>query len=297
MSKSPRALVIVFGVLCMLFWGMSFVWSKVVFNYYSPLTTIFLRLIISGFILFIVKMIWITTHSINRKDLMLLLASAFFSPFCYFLGESYGLQLVSSTVAAVIIAMIPVFSPFVAFFTLRERLTLLNFLGLIVSFSGVVIMLIKKDLTINASFMGILLLVFAVISALAYSVSIKRLSSRYHPITIVVYQNLLGALYFLPFFLFFDLKQFLMVRPNVELTYSLLALAIFASSLAFIFFTVVLRELGMSKANIYSNLIPVFTAIFSYFVLNEQFTVAKIAGMAIVIFGVILAQAGKLKTQ
>jgi drug/metabolite transporter (DMT)-like permease len=296
MSKSPKAIVVIFGVLCMLFWGMSFVWSKVVFTYYTPLTTIFLRLIISGAILYIVKVIWITHYSINKKDLVLFMASAFFSPFCYFLGESYGLQEVSSTVAAVIIAMIPVFSPFVGYFTLKEKLTVLNFLGLIVSFVGVIIMLIKKDLTINASLTGILLLIFAVISALAYSVSIKRLSQKYHPITIVVYQNLLGALYFLPFFLMFDVNRFLSVKPNFELTYSLLSLAIFASSIAFIFFTVVIRELGMSRANIYSNLIPVFTAVFSYFILNEEFTFMKLLGMSIVIFGVILAQAGKLKT-
>ncbi len=275
---------------------MSFVWSKVVFNYYSPLTTIFLRLVISGIILLVIRALWIKSTPFENKDIPMIMASAFFSPFCYFLGESYGLQEVSSTVAAVIIATIPVFSPFVAYITLKERLTTLNFLGLIVSFIGIVVMLVRKDLSMDGSLKGILLLFFAVVAALAYSVSIKRLSTKYHPLTIVAYQNVLGAVYFLPFFLLLDWKHFIHVVPNLELTYSLLALAIFASSLAFILFTIVLREIGMSRANIYSNLIPVFTAIFSFFVLSEQFTPAKLAGMIIVISGVVLAQSGKLRS-
>ncbi len=280
----------------MVFWGMSFVWSKIVFEYYSPISTIFIRLVLSSILLYGVWLIWFRANLPKRADMPGFFASAFFSPFCYFIGESLGLKEVSSTIAAVIIAMIPVFSPVVAWFTLKERLKPMNIIGLLVSFAGVIIMLVRKDLSLNASVKGILLLFFAVGSALAYSVIVRKLSQKYTPLTIVVFQNSIGALYFLPWFLIVDYQAFIAVKPDARLIYSLLLLVIFASSLAFILFTSVIKAVGVSRANIYSNLIPVFTGIFSFFILHESFTVAKILGMLIVISGVVLAQAGNLTT-
>jgi drug/metabolite transporter (DMT)-like permease len=73
----------------------------------------------------------------------------------------------------------------------------------------------------------------------------------------------------------------------------MLQLAIFASSLAFLFFTMTVEKIGVSKANVFSNLIPVFTAVFSFFIIGETFSVQKIAGIFIVIFGVFLSQLKK----
>ncbi len=97
-------------------------------------------------------------------------------------------------------------------------------------------------------------------------------------------------MYFLPLFLLLDIKSFIQVRPNLELIAALLQLAVFASSLAFIFFTMAVRELGVSRTNVFSNLIPVFTAVFSVIFISETFTVNKIAGMVIVISGVMITQ-------
>jgi drug/metabolite transporter (DMT)-like permease len=98
------------------------------------------------------------------------------------------------------------------------------------------------------------------------------------------------VLYFLPLFFIFDFRHFLAVRPNLELISSLLQLSIFASSLAFIFFTMTVKELGVSRTNVFTNLIPVITAIFSVIFISEIFTSTKITGMAIVIAGVMISQ-------
>ncbi|WP_372640140.1 EamA family transporter, partial [Ancylomarina sp.] len=48
--------LLVYGslILAMLFWSFSFIWTKIVFLVYNPVTTVFLRLIISSVILFAV---------------------------------------------------------------------------------------------------------------------------------------------------------------------------------------------------------------------------------------------------
>jgi drug/metabolite transporter (DMT)-like permease len=279
-----------FAVFAMLFWGMSFIWSKVVFEYYSPLTTVFLRLILSSAFLLSYILILRKAQKIKKQDYGLFLLSALFNPFLYFLGESYGLQLVSPTISAVIIATIPLFAPLLGFFAYREKLSKLNIIGIVISFAGVMVMLLEKDFSFGASPRGIIYLFGAVVAALLYNLVLKKLTKTYTPLCIVAYQNTIGIFYFLPFFLIFDWNNFLLVKPNTELIGSLVMLAIFASSLAFIFYAQVVKDIGISKANVYSNLIPVFTAAFSFLILNEYFDINKIVGMLIVVGGIMLSQ-------
>jgi len=271
-------------------WGLSFVWTAVVFNYYHPVTTVFIRLVISSALMFAGLKIAGKMVKIRREDYRLFALSALFNPFLYFLGESFGIKYTSSTISAVVIAIIPLVAPVAAWYVFGERLRVINIVGIFVSFMGILIMLLKKDLSLAASPLGIAALLFAVAFAVMYDVQLKKLSMKYPPFTIIAVQNLIGVCYFLPFFLIFDMQHFISVRPNAELITSILALSVFASSLAFVLFTISTRELGISRTNIFSNLIPIFAAVFSYFMLSESFTFTKIAGMAIVIAGVLMGE-------
>jgi drug/metabolite transporter (DMT)-like permease len=274
----------------MLFWGLSFIWSARLLNYYEPVTIIFFRLIISSGLLFAIHVFFVKGEYIARKDWGLLLLSALFNPFLYFMGENYGLKYSSPTIAAVIIATIPVFSPLAGYIVARERLSLLNFAGIGISFGGVVVMLLTRDLSLGVDRRGIMFLSLAVLAALCYSATLKKLTSRYHAVTLVAWQNLVGAMMFLPFFLVFEAGNAVKVPLNAEIISSLFFLAILASSVAFVFFAHSIKLLGVSRANIYSNLIPVFTAIFSYFLLGESISGQKVAGILLVIGGVYLSE-------
>ncbi len=275
----------------MLCWGLSFVWSKVVFKYYDPITTITLRLIISSIILFAIIFIFYRKEIIPLgKDLKWFLLLAFFEPFLYFIGESFGLQKVDATITSVIISTIPVFTAIIGYYFLKEKLTFINFFGIIISCSGVVIMMLNKEMKFNAPLDGILLILLAVFAAINYGVVMKKISTKFHPIYMIAIQNVIGTLLFLPFFLIFGFTNFIKVTPNFELMYSLVFLSIFASSIAFILYTYVVRDLGLAKANIFTNFIPVFTAIGAFFILNEGFTVMKVIGIVITISGVYLSQ-------
>ena len=282
--------IYLFAVLSMLFWGLSFVWFKIVVKWYEPLTIIFLRLIISGSLLMLFMWFNHSWQVVKRQHLKYLFLLAFTQPFCYFLGESFGLKLVSSTISSVIIATIPLFSPFAAYFLVREKVSHSIVAGMAFSFTGILLMVFNPDLSLNASPKGVLLLFIAVFSAVAYSVVIRKIAHKYNPVTIITYQNLIGAIYFLPLFLIFDFRHFITIRPNRELIVALLQLAVFASTLAYLFYIISIKEIGMIKANIFTNLIPVFTGIFSFFVLGERFTAVKVAGMLLVMSGVVVSQ-------
>jgi drug/metabolite transporter (DMT)-like permease len=283
------------AVVSMLLWGMSFVWTAIVLESYPPVTVIFLRLLISCSFLFLFVYITGRIQWIRKEDVWLFLGSALFNPFFYFIGENYGVLLTTPTISAVIIATIPLFAPIAAFFYLRERLNLLNIAGILISFIGILIMLVSPDLSIQTSPMGVAALMFAVFSAVAYSIFLKKLTARYSSVFIITVQNLLGLVYFSPIFFAFELNHFLSVRPSPVVISSLFALAVLCSSMAFILFTVAVREIGVARSNVFANLIPVFTGVFSFIVIAERLGTQKILGIVFVVAGLFFAQIGRRK--
>ena len=288
-----KAKVHIAALFSMMFWGFSYVWSKIVFEYYTPLTTIFFRLIISFITLFLLMLVFRQFEKIKKEDIWLFLVSAVFNPFLYFICESYGLLRVSASISAFIIATIPVFTPFVAYWVFREKLRVINIVGLMISFIGILMIIFNVDLSFAASPSGVALLFLGVFSAVIYSVFLKKLSIKYKPMTVIGWQNLLGAIYFIPLIFIFDFPEMLEVVPSQTALISLILLGVFASSLAYSLFAYVVKHLGISKGNIYSNLIAVFAAIASFFVLNEDFSTFKLIGMAVIILGVVFSQIDK----
>lgn len=291
MSSKAGKFTVYLGTLgAMFFWGISFVWTKIVFEHYGPLTTVLMRLLISTALLATYAKLSGNSEKVERKDWQLFLLLAFFQPFCYFVGESFGLVRVSPTLASMMIALIPVLSPVFAYAFLREKLTALNIVGLIVSFTGVALFSTTGGAELSASPTGLFLLLFAVLAAIGYTIVVKKLSGKYRPITIVTVQNMIGAIYFLPFMLVFELNATLSATPPANVIANLIMLAVFGSSLAFILVTVSIRELGIGKTNVFTNIIPIITAVSAYFLLGEDFSERKILGMAVVITGIFLAQ-------
>jgi len=279
----------------MLFWGCSYVWSTIVFEYWNPFIVAFLRAFFSSLLLFLMVKLLGKSAKIDRKDYKTLFIISLFNPVLYFLFENFGLLYSSPAISAGIVALIPVFISIMAFFVLQERLRFQNIIGIILSFSGIWIMLMNQEITFEATWYGVVFLFLAVAMAVCYAAFIRPISLKYNPFVIVAWQNLIGAILFLPLFLMFGLRQLISTPITTELVKSFLMLLIFASTLAFPFHTFVIRRLGVSRASIFSNLIPVVTAVVSFFVLKEMFTVNQIAGILMVVGGVFLSQIGKIK--
>jgi drug/metabolite transporter (DMT)-like permease len=277
-------------VLAMIFWSFSFIWFKEANKTFYPLTIVFIRLVFSVVILTTYLAISKKFVKIKKQDRKLFLMLALFEPFFYFIGESFGLTYVSATVGSVLISTIPVFATIGAWIIFKERLMAINYAGIILSFIGVLVFILNKDGSLNFNIKGLGLLSLAVFTAVGYNLTLSRLVGSYSPVYIVNVQNIIGAVLFLPIFLILDFKHFFNTPFTFNMFKPIIELAVFASCCAFILFAFFVRKMGITKANVFSNSIPVFTAIFSFIILGEKLTVQNIIGMAIVITGLILSQ-------
>ena len=272
------------------FWSFSFIWFKVAYQGYNPITVVIFRLTIAALLITIIAAFLKRLQKPSKEDFKLFVLMAFFEPFIYFLGESYGLKYVSSTVAAVIVATIPLISPVFAWYFFRERLKWMNVVGLAFSFIGVGLVVLNGSFQFNASPLGVGLEFIAVFAAIAYSIVLRKLVFKYNTMSIIAYQNIIGIVFFLPVWLVVDFNDFITRPFHPEAFRAIVFLAVFASTLAFVFFTQSIRQIGVNRSNTFINLIPVFVAILSYFILKESLETQQIAGIFIVVMGLFLAQ-------
>ena len=274
----------------MLIWSFSFIWTRMALVSFGPVALVTFRLVIATFLMFLIAQLSRKFQRIRRVDLKWFLLLAFFEPFMYYIGETYGLMLVESTLAAVIIATIPLFAPVLAFLLLKEKITKANVLGIIVSLSGVFMVIWQPVGGINANPWGVLLLFLAVISAIAYTTTLRKISTYYSTFNVIFYQSLFGLLYFVPTFLLTDFDTLSLNNVTGRSLTALIMLAVFASVIAFVLFAGVVRKIGVARTNVFVNLIPVFTAVLAWWLLGENLNTIKTVGITITVAGLFVSQ-------
>jgi drug/metabolite transporter (DMT)-like permease len=189
--------------------------------------------------------------------------------------------------------MIPLVTPIAASVFLKERLSPMNILGLIVSFLGVMIMLINKDLEFVASTKGVIFLFCAVLVAVGYSISLVKLTKLYKPLTITWMQNIIGMIYFIPLTIIMEQFEPSNFGNIGEYIVPLVCLGTLCSAVAYSLWAFAFSKLGASRANVYSNLIPVFTGIFSFILGIEMLSANKVLGIILVVIGLVFSQIRK----
>ncbi len=281
--------------LAMLFWSFSFIWTQQAILSFQPVTLVTLRLVIASVLLFLVSKLAGRFQLMRREDVKWFLLLAFFEPFMYYIGETYGLTIVESTLASVIISTIPLFAPVLAYFLLKEKISFANIVGILVSLSGVFLVIYEPKGGFAANPWGIVLMFLAVFSAVSYTTTLRKISTHYSTINVIFYQSLVGLIYFIPTFFIIDFSTFTIDKITSDGLFALFMLAVFASVIAFVLFAGVVRKIGVARTNVFVNLIPVFTAVLAWWLLDEQLNGLKMSGIAITVFGLFVSQMGKFR--
>ncbi|MEA5007025.1 MAG: DMT family transporter [Rikenellaceae bacterium] len=294
---NKHSLVVFISVTtAIILWGFSFIWTNMLLQIEVPVYTIvFFRIVIASIILTVVSLSIKRLQKIARKDIPWLLLLVLFEPFLYFIGETFGLKAVNSpTLGAIVIATIPIFSLIAGIWIYKEKISMLNIFGIAITLPGILLVMLENGWGNGAHLNGVILLFLAVFSATGYSVVVKRLASRYNSYTIVTYQNIIGLVYFLPLFLSYDFSSFSPEKFfTTEIILPVIALATLCSGLAFILFVNSIKVLGVARTNIFTSLIPAVSAYGAYMLGQESMSISKVAGIIIVISGVIIAQKEK----
>ena len=294
-----KAVIYILSACAILLWGMSYIWGDRLIAMGIPIFFFVpIRILIAGLILLLFNVITCQFKLIARKDLWKFALLSLFEPLIYFLCETYGIKETGSpTISAMIIASVPIFSVGAAFLFFKEKISALNGFGIFVTLLGICLVLLTQDQggTPENFVLGLVLLLIAVFAEVGHASFTKVLADDYKPQVIVMYQFLIGAVYFLPLFLTKGLENFNPSYLSWEVLEPIICLAALCSSLAFSLWAMTIKRLGVAKSSVFLAMMCVATALIAEFIGREHLTLLQWAGILIAVLGIVLSQYTKCR--
>ena len=287
-------------------WGVSFIMTKEVAESEPNMTALHIitfRMLLASVVMIPLLALMRKLERVRKEDIKWFLLLSFAEPFLYSFLETSGTLRLDGSLAAVVVATIPLFVPFGMAAAYREKIKMLTMVGILLSLVGIGVMLLGEPPNTGGQQSvvgGLLFLAGAVVVAVIYTLILVKVVDHYRPITITAYQNLIGLMYYLPVMLLVDgaKLQTLTFSPKVLLL--LLALGILCSTVAYACYNYGIRHIGATASCIFTNTIPVFSMVAAVAIGQEGFSVMKVIGMAIVVVGVVIVQvrgSGELKIE
>lgn len=273
--------------VAMLLWASSFIALKFAFVDYSPMFVIWARMIVASccFVLFIKQFF---RFEYKAGDWKLLFFMALLEPCIYFVLEAEALMNTSAAQAGTITAILPLLIAVIAFFTLGERITRTQLLGFGIAFTGVVALSLGSEATENAPnpAWGNFLEFLAMCCAAGYSVLLKRFSVRYSAVFLTAFPAFVGAFFFTPFVLMMPFPTHFSVTGASAILY----LGMVVTLGAYLCYNFAISRIPVTVAGSFSNLIPVFTVMLAWLILDESLSYSQLLACGLVALGVYVSQ-------
>ena len=284
-------------VLMELFWSLHYVASKYALREFEPFVLAFLRIGAATLILGLISAVsrsggaarTVKTSRPRSLFLQLGLFGTALNQLFFILGLSKSL----ASHSALIISLSPVFVLFIARLKGMERLARFRVAGMAISILGVVALNLKQGFHLQTQyFLGDLITMAGVLSFSYYTIISKDIA-RHHGLIRATFATYLGgALFLVPAGVYGWHRQIwgmISWRGIAALGYMVL----FGSIVAYLIFFYALRHAEASRVASYAYLQPVMASAFSISFLGERLTLSLVAGIIIIMTGVLIAEHGR----
>jgi drug/metabolite transporter (DMT)-like permease len=278
-------------VLMAAMWGGLFSMGRILAPLLPPFTAGALRFAIASAVLIPLVLVH-ERHlpPLDRRQLGAILALGFAGVFVFNACFFAGLERISASRAALIIALNPVAVALAMRAIHRERLRGVQWLGIGLALFGVAVVLSRGDLAglfAGAIGAGDVLVVGAVLGWTTYTLIARRVMGRLSGLALTAYSAVAGTIMLLAAALLEQPWVALAALPTRGWLAAMYA-AVFATVIAFLFFNEGVRRIGPSRTSIFINLVPVFGVAIAASLLGEPISASLLAGGAMVICGVML---------
>ena len=267
-------------------WGGMYVASKYVLDIVPPFTLVFFRYLLAGVIL-----VWICRAKkvslMEIKDKGLILQIGFIGYFLSIAAQFIGTKLSSAHMGAVITTLSPIFQSGFAILLLKEKLSFKQFLSILISFIGVLVIIgLSPGVSEDSSFTGNLFLLAAALFWGYYSVLAKKASENYSALQITTWAVLIATAITFPVAIsesklwnFTDLFDWTVL---VGIFY----VAILATAVAFFCWNKGLSLVPSHQAGLFFFFQPIVGSVLGWFILGEELTRSFYIGSILILGGV-----------
>jgi len=279
-------------LLVSILWATAFPGIKIALESFSAGHLTLLRHILASFSFLLIMLFKKEQLLPKKRDIPLFFLLGLLGYTIYHTALNFGELHVSAGTASLIIAAAPAFTNLVAFFILKDRLRLLAWLGILISFAGVVLIVLGENSEFGINIYALLVLLSA-ISASFYTVMQKRVLKRYSALQVTAYATWAGTI---PLFLFAQGLPSSIAAASSNALLATIYIAVLPSAIAYTLFSYAISHAPVSLVTSFMYLVPVFSLLFAWLLLGEIPSVISLIGGSVAIFGVVLVNRFKNKS-
>ncbi|WP_299249213.1 DMT family transporter [uncultured Lacinutrix sp.] len=285
-----RYWALIAAFIVQLLYGLNFTFAKDVIagGYMKPFGFILVR-ITGATILFWLFSFLGPKEKIDRKDYLTFFCAAIFGVAINMLTFFKGLEFTTPIHASVIMITTPIIVLVLSTFYLKERLTILKIMGVILGFSGALVLSLygKSNLEGDNVLLGNLLVFINAVSYSIYIIIIKKLTYKYHPFTFIRWLFLFGLIMVIPFgYSELVATQFSTFTPYI--IFSVLFVVVGATFGTYLLNPLALKHLKASTVSTFIYIQPVIAGIFAITMGSDSVTSVKLIASALIFGGVYL---------
>lgn len=295
-SMQPRTADWTMLVALTLMWGSAFALTKTAVETISPEWVVAGRLAVGAALLVVVWALFSRVAPKGRRLWMFYVLIALIGNVVPFMLISWGQQTIDSSLAGILMAVMPLFTLVLARIAVPgERLTLTRVVGFAIGLLGVTMLLGPDALATNASDDHATLATLAVLGgAVCYAVSavLTRLRPTSDATSSAAATTLLAAF-----------MMAIVVRPSTGSTELLTAsdaaqaavvtLGVFSTALAAVLYFRLIERTGPAFVSQLNYLIPVWAVVLGVLLFDERPTTTDILAMLVILAGIMIAHSGE----
>lgn len=291
---SSRAKAYLALIITAILWGSALPIVKSVFKFINPFQFLYLRYLLASILILPALTYCLKRFHPHFKDILKIVALEMIQVIaliCLYLG----LEKTSAIEASLLGSTDPIFITLGGIIFLKEHQQKKEWRGLIISFFGTIFLLLEPYLSnhnyqLKLSLIGNLLMFAYLVTIAAYYLLAKIHYRHYSKImvTTISYPTFLFTFYCLNRIYGFSLNLNLLNQPTVLLT--TVYMAVFGSIIAFTLYLIGQNLIEASEAAMFTYLHIPFSLLFAFILLQEIISWPQLIGIAIIAFGVYLAE-------
>lgn len=279
MSRKALLLFLALGVI----WGVPYLLIRVAVVDYHPVIVAFGRAAIGALVLlpFALRGKGVVA-GFRKPGWLVLFTLAEISGPWFLIG--FAETRVTSSLAGLIIALTPIIAAILGVVLSRERLGAGRFMGLALGLAGVAALLGFDEQPVEL--WPVLALAASALGYALGPIIVARKLADADDGAVVVVSLIIATVFYLPF-----VPAYWPVRFTLDASLAVIALAVFCTALAFQLLFALIAEVGASRATVIAYLNPAVAVLLGVAVLGEPFSLALLAGFALIVAGSYFATA------
>lgn len=230
-----------------------------------------------------------TLPKLDRRTQVILAAQTFFGSFLFTVLTLYGVDMTTAMVSGIVLAATPAVVAIMSW-ALGDRLSRIAWMGVLLTIGGVLVVNLfdsASEADARRPVLGAILIFLAVVSEALYTMFARLIASNGSVLGITSWYSIYGTLMFLVPALWvlrgFDIRT---IPASAWIAMCYMGVVPGASAVLLWFYG--LRNVPASIAGAFTGVMPITAVLSAWMVLDEAIRWPHLAGMALIVLGIVL---------